>query len=182
MKKCLIVVDYQYDFVAKDGLLTAGECARDIEKNIYSIMAKYKENNDDIIFTLDTHEKMNWGNHMESKSFNLHCEKGTKGHEPYKSTKQFLTYENMVLIEKKGYAPNIKDIELISLKYSNIEFCGIITDICVLQTAIMLYNTSINIDKNIKFSVNKDACASFDTEGHKFALKYMQNILGFDIV
>lgn len=181
MKNLLVIIDYQYDFVADDGLLTAGKSAQLIEDNIYNLSNKYINNNHHIIFTLDTHIKDEWNIHPESKSFNLHCEKGTKGYEPYGKLKEILSYKNCKIVEKKGYCPKSEDIEQIINSYDNIEICGVVTDICVLQTAIALYNACANMDKNIKFKVNHDACASFNEQGHNFAIEYMQNILGFDI-
>lgn len=182
MKNLLIIVDYQYDFVASDGLLTAGDQAQSIENNIYSLANMYINNNDDILLTLDTHKKEEWHIHPESKSFNIHCEKGTKGHAPYGKIGKILSYENASFIEKKGYAPLHKDIENIINIYDNIELCGVVTDICVLQTAIALYNASVNLGKNINFKVNDDACGYFNKYGHTFAIDYMKNILGFEVV
>ncbi len=45
MNELLIIVDYQYDFVANDGLLTAGEKAQNIENNIYTLANEYIKNN-----------------------------------------------------------------------------------------------------------------------------------------
>lgn len=182
MKNLLIIIDYQYDFVAYDGLLTAGQQAQSIENNIYNLANKYINNNDDILLTLDTHIKEEWDIHPESKSFSIHCEKNTKGHAPYGKIKNILSYENAKSLEKKGYCPLPKDIENIINTYNNIELCGVVTDICVLQTAISLYNTCVNLGKNINFKVNVDACGYFNKYGHSFAIDYMKSILGFEIV
>lgn len=182
MKNLLIIVDYQYDFVADDGLLTAGKPAQDIEENIYELANKYIKNNDDILLTLDTHIKEEWSIHPESKSFKMHCEKGTKGNAPYGKIKNILSYENVNVLEKKGYCPLPKDIEYIINNYDNIEICGVVTDICVMQTAIALYNSCVNSGKQINFTLNTSCCASFNKYGHNFAIDYMQNILGFKIV
>ena len=181
MKNLLLIIDYQYDFVADDGLLTAGKSAQYIENNIYNLANSYIKNNDDIIFTLDTHITKDWSLHPESKSFNIHCEKNTQGHMPYGKTLQILNYKNTSILEKKAYAPLIEDINKIITNYNSIELCGVVTDICVLQTAISLYNASANIDKNILFKVNANACASFNNDNHIFAINYMKNILGFKI-
>ena len=60
MKKLLIVVDYQNDFV--NGSLGFPKAVK-IENNIVNKINQYKENNDDIIFTLDTHKE----NYMTTK-------------------------------------------------------------------------------------------------------------------
>lgn len=181
MRNLLIIIDYQYDFVANDGLLTAGEQAQSIEDNIYNLANMYINNNDDILLTLDTHKKEEWHIHPESKSFSIHCEKGTNGHNPYGKINNILSYENVTCIEKKGYCPLPKDIENIVNIYDNIELCGVVTDICVLQTAISLYNACVNLGKNINFKVNVNACGYFNKYGHNFAIDYMKNILAFEI-
>ena len=182
MKDVLIIVDYQYDFVASDGLLTAGEQAQSIEDNIYNLANTYINNNDDILLTLDTHIKEEWNIHPESKSFNIHCEKGTKGHKPYGKIKNLSSYKNATFLEKKGYCPLPQDIENIINNYDTIELCGVVTDICVMQTAIALYNTCVNLGKTINFKLNVNACGYFNKHAHTFAIDYMENILGFEIV
>lgn len=52
MKKCLIVVDYQNDFVS--GSL-GFEKAKMLELGIANKINSYHVNGDDVIFTLDTH-------------------------------------------------------------------------------------------------------------------------------
>lgn len=182
MKNLLIIVDYQYDFVADDGLLTVGEPAQNIENNIYILANKYINNNDDILLTLDTHINEEWQTHPESKSFNIHCEKGTKGQAPYGKIKNILNYKNISILEKKGYCPLPKDIEHIVNNYENIEICGVVTDICVLQTAISIYNCYVNLGKQINFKINVNCCASFNKDAHIFAINYMKNILGGELV
>ena len=52
MKKLLVVVDYQNDFV--DGALGFPK-AKLIEEGICDRIIEYENNGDDVIFTLDTH-------------------------------------------------------------------------------------------------------------------------------
>ena len=63
MKKLLIVVDFQNDFV--NGSL-GFDGAKNIEENIVARIKKFEEDNDDIIFTLDTHDE-NYFNTTETK-------------------------------------------------------------------------------------------------------------------
>lgn len=182
MKKALVIVDYQYDFVAKDGLLTAGKPAQDIENVINKTIDKYLKNNDKVIFTLDTHTREKWEKHPESKSFSIHCEKDTKGHKVYGVIEEKARLEETVKLEKSGYCLNTTDLEWLIENFNEIEILGVVTDICVLQTAVGLYNTSVNRGKIVKFKVNEKGCASFNEDGHRFALNYMKDILGFEII
>ena len=53
---------------------------------------------------------------------------------------------------------------------------GICTDICVLHTAADAYNLGIDT------AVLSDCVASFNAQGHDFALNHFKNTLGFELV
>lgn len=73
MKKLLVVVDYQNDFI--DGSL-GFERAKEIENNIVNKTLKYKYENQDIVFSLDTHYE-NYMSTKEGKNLPVpHCLKG----------------------------------------------------------------------------------------------------------
>ena len=78
MKRLLIVVDYQNDFVC--GSLGFDK-AKELEKGILEKIAEYQ--NDEIIYTLDTHFD-DYLTTAEGKSLPVpHCIKGTVGHKLY---------------------------------------------------------------------------------------------------
>ena len=80
MKKLLIVVDFQKDFV--DGSL-GFEKAVVLDDLIYNKILEFKNNNDDIIYTFDTHDD-DYFETMEGKKLPiLHCVKGDLGHDLY---------------------------------------------------------------------------------------------------
>ena len=54
MKRLLIVVDFQNDFVS--GSL-GFESAKELDERIAKRIQEYRENNDQVIFTYDTHEE-----------------------------------------------------------------------------------------------------------------------------
>lgn len=84
MKKCLIVVDFQNDFI--DGALGFDE-AIDIKDNIVKKIINSRKLNRDVIFTLDTH-KDDYMNTEEGKNLPVkHCVKGTYGHELHPEVK-----------------------------------------------------------------------------------------------
>ena len=60
MKKLLIVVDYQKDFV--NGSLGFKE-AEDLDEYLASLIDQYHQNKDDVIFTFDTHQN----NYLETQ-------------------------------------------------------------------------------------------------------------------
>ena len=78
MKKYLVVVDMQNDFV--DGAL-GFEGADRIIPGIIDRISEYEKNEDEIVYTLDTHFEA-YMDTQEGKNLPVpHCIKGTKGHE-----------------------------------------------------------------------------------------------------
>ena len=76
-KKVLIVIDVQNDFVT--GVLGTPE-AQAIIPNVKEKFDKYKNNNDYVIFTKDTHDS-NYLDTAEGKKLPEHCIHGTHGWE-----------------------------------------------------------------------------------------------------
>ena len=75
MKKTLVVVDMQNDFI--DGALGTKEAVAIVD-NVKKKIAMYKENGDEIIFTRDTHQE-NYMETNEGKNLPVpHCIEGTK--------------------------------------------------------------------------------------------------------
>ena len=80
MKKTLIVVDMQKDFI--DGALGTKEAVAIVEK-VKEKIAEYQAKGDEIIFTRDTHQEdyltTNEGKHLPVE----HCIEGTEGWQIY---------------------------------------------------------------------------------------------------
>lgn len=172
MKNLLVVVDYQVDFV--QGSL-GNKNALKIYPNILDVVNKFKENNDDIIFTKDTHEN-NYLNTIEGKNLPIiHCLKNSEGHKLYKDLENIS--KSYTVINKETF-PSIDLINVLKNKeYEEIYVCGVITNICVISNAIILKaiypNTNINIIKS--------CCASNDLELESKSLDIMKN-LHFNII
>ena len=78
MKKTLIVIDMQNDFI--DGTLGTSEAVAIVE-NVKAKIEEYKAAGDEIIFTRDTHGE-NYLDTPEGKKLPVvHCVKGTQGWE-----------------------------------------------------------------------------------------------------
>ncbi len=173
MKKCLIVVDYQNDFVI--GTL-ASKNAQAIEKNIVDLIQEYKNNGDDIIFTLDTHEK-DYMNTQEGHNLPVaHCIKGTYGHELYGQVQALSTgYKK---IEKPSFPSLELGNYLKNQEYDEINFVGVVSHICVISNAIIakaaLPEATINIIKA--------AVASEDIETQEACFQVCENGLQIHIL
>lgn len=130
MKKILVVVDYQNDFV--NGAL-GSESAELIEDAICEKIRSYSDS--EVVYTLDTHGSDYLDTH-EGKNLPVpHCIKGTEGHKLYGKTAGLLKGKRC--FEK----PSFGSLELCEyLKkggYDVVEICGLVTDICVLSNAVM---------------------------------------------
>ena len=167
MKRLLVVVDFQNDFVC--GSL-GFEKAKELEKVILEKINEYK--NDDIIFTLDTHED-DYLNTIEGEYLPIkHCVKGTFGHEIYGKIKEIS--KNYPCIEKETFASKelLHFIENKSFTYESIEICGLVSDICVISNAIIAKAAS----PKSKILVDKKATSSANLKMQEMAFKVMQNL------
>ena len=179
MKKLLLVIDYQNDFVQDDGHLTAGKPAQLIEPAIVARVDAFLAAGQDVICTLDTHTPSDWQNgHPESAAFQLHCAENTPGWALYGG----LADRGLETLTKASYMLEMSDIDWLVRQYDIIELAGVVSDICVLQNAIGLYNHSANHGLKVKFQICPDCSASFDENNHRWAVAYLQRTLGFSVV
>lgn len=159
MKKTLIVVDMQNDFI--DGSLGTKE-AEAIVENVRQKIAKYHEAGDEIIFTRDTHQKdylqTNEGRHLPVE----HCMEGTDGWK----IAEGLEVEGAIYINKPSFGYlNWKDYHL-----EEVEIVGLCTDICVVSNALIIKA----VYPEIKVSVDASCCAGVTPESHEAALLTMK--------
>lgn len=167
MKRLLVVIDFQNDFVC--GSL-GFEKAKELEKVILEKINEYK--NDDIIFTLDTHED-DYLNTIEGEHLPIkHCIKGTSGHEIYGKIKEIS--KNYPCIEKETFASKelLHFIENKPFTYESIEICGLVSDICVISNAIIAKAAS----SKSKILVDKKATSSANLQMQEMVFKVMQNL------
>ena len=168
MKKILIVVDMQNDFI--DGSLGTPE-AEAIVDNVVAKIGAYAK--DCVIATRDTHQDDYL---MTQEGQNLpvaHCIEGKQGWEINAKVQEALgdavivnkptfgSYELAELIAKEceGHKESECEIELI----------GLCTDICVVSNAMLLKAKL----PEAKISVDASCCAGVTPESHEAALKTM---------
>lgn len=168
MKKILVVVDIQNDFV--DGALGTPEA----ESIIDNACEKIKNFEGDIYVTLDTH----FENYMEtSEGKNLpvpHCIKGTKGWELNEKVQYALNLKEYKKVEKNTFG-SVDLPKLFSTKYGteplSIELIGLCTDICVVSNALIL---KANFPESEIF-VDSLCCAGVTNDKHLAALETMRS-------
>ena len=163
MKKLLIVVDMQNDFITG----TLGSLhAQQILPSVKTKIEDYKRNGDKIIFTRDTHCD-NYLTTQEGKCLPVvHCVEGTDGH----SIADSLDTDGCDVFDK----PNFGSLELAKRiadgGYDEIELCGLCTDICVVSNALILKAQL----PETKVTVDARCCAGVTDEGHNAALLTMK--------
>ena len=107
MKKVLVVIDYQKDFV--DGALGFKK-AETLEDGIYNKVKNYLDNGDKVIFTYDTHYE-NYLETREGKSLPVpHCYINTEGHELYGKLNEFVGAPNTFHYNKEAFGIAPKDM------------------------------------------------------------------------
>ncbi|WMJ23889.1 isochorismatase family cysteine hydrolase [Paludicola sp. MB14-C6] len=168
MKRLLMVIDFQNDFV--DGSL-GFENAKNIEEAIVSKIETYHKNGDSVLFTFDTHDET-YLNTQEGKNLPiLHCIKDSKGWQLYGKPKELLLSTDKI-IYKGGFGSLELANYLKAEHYDEIELCGLVSNICVITNAI-LAKTAL---PEAKIVVDAKATASFDEQLHLQALNVMKGL------
>lgn len=181
-KRALINVDYTCDFVAADGALTCGEPGQAIEGRMAELTKEFIERHDFVVLAIDLH-KQGDTLHPETKLFPPHNIEGTAGRKLYGALDAvYQTYkdaENLYWMDKTRYSAFAgTDLELVlrARGITELHLVGVCTDICVLHTAVDAYN------KGFELVIHADAVASFDPEGHAWALRHFKGTLGATVL
>lgn len=163
MKKLLIVIDMQNDFIT--GSLGSPQ-AQQILPNVKAKIEDYQQRGDNVLFTRDTHSD-NYLTTQEGKYLPvIHCIEGTNGHLIVSD----LNTDGCEIFDK----PNFGSLELAEKvaagAYDEVELCGLCTDICVVSNALILKAKL----PETKISVDARCCAGVTDESHKAALLTMK--------
>lgn len=163
MKKLLIVIDMQEDFIS--GALGTKEA----ESIVPAVTKKIAAFDGDVVYTRDTHTEQ-YLNTAEGKKLPvIHCVKDTQGWQIHPEVWKAGDGKTAVVIDK----PTFGSVELVDFaaagQYDSIELIGLCTDICVISNALCLkarlWETPI--------SVWKDCCAGVTPASHDNALSAM---------
>lgn len=168
MKKILVVVDMQNDFV--DGALGSKEAAAIVD----NVVNKINNFDGDLIATYDTHE----AEYMQTREGKFlpvpHCIKGTDGWELNLEIEKALSDKKCKRIEKVTFG-SVELVEYVRNNYnpSNIEmeFIGLCTDICVVSN-VMLIKANF---PEMNIYVDARCCAGVTPEKHAAALETMKS-------
>ena len=131
MKKALIIIDCQRDFIC--GALGFPEA----EQVVSRISDKAAQGDwADIWLTLDTHDAAFYSCSREGRHLPIaHCIKGTPGHALDPRLQPFSTPDHC--IEKNTFGSDRLLHVLQDGDYDEVHLCGIVTDICVLSNMVI---------------------------------------------
>ncbi|MBQ7479018.1 MAG: cysteine hydrolase [Selenomonadaceae bacterium] len=162
MKKCIVVVDMQNDFI--DGSLGTKEAQEMLPRLVKKLE---RETDAALVFTQDTHSA-DYLETQEGKNLPVkHCIKPEKGWEIAPALKPFA--EKAAAIVEKPTFGSTKLPDAVR-DFDEIELVGLCTDICVISNALLL--KAFYPEKSI--SIDASCCAGVTPESHENALGAMK--------
>ena len=164
MKKVLVVVDMQRDFIT--GALGTKE-AQAIVPNVKKKIEEYRARGDKIIFTRDTHFD-DYLTSLEGKHLPVkHCIFETHG---WQIADEVAPIKGETVINKTQFGePTL--FYTIPINSEAVEFCGLCTDICLISNILMLKS----FPTEYEITVDAKCCAGVTPEKHKAALEVMKS-------
>ena len=160
MKKTLIVVDMQNDFI---DMALGTEEAVAILPAVKEKIREYAERGDEIIYTRDTHGEDYLDTPEGAKLPVPHCIRGTKGWEIYDG----LYVEGCRIIDKPNFGwPSWAEEHLVG----EVELIGLCTDICVVSNALIIKA----VYPEAKVTVDASCTAGVTPESRSAALTTMR--------
>ncbi len=160
MKKALIIVDMQNDFVT--GCLGTPE-AVEVIPGIKEYAASF---DGDIYFTMDTHSD-DYLDTQEGKRLPVkHCVRQSEG---WKIVDALSDIKAKRIFEKPVFGSKELAEVIAGEAYDEVYLCGVCTGICVLSNAILIKA----YDADVRVAVLKDLCACVTPDTHKTALDAM---------
>ncbi len=168
MRKLLIVVDYQNDFVT--GALGSAEA----EAIKDSVLDKIRNFDGTVVYTKDTHDE-NYLDTQEGKNLPVpHCIKDQEGWMLVPELEALVEERSGIIYEKNTFgsvrlAGDIRELyEKEGLE--SVELIGVCTDICVISNALMIKA----FVPEVPVLVDADCCAGVTPESHRRALDAMK--------
>lgn len=163
MKKALIVIDMQNDFI--DGSLGTPE-AQAIVLNVSERVKAAVQDGEKLIFTQDTHPK-NYLQTAEGKKLPVeHCIKSSHG---WALNSSLIPYaKDAVVLEKPTFGATGLPQHVAG--FDEITVIGLCTDICVISNAMLLKAFL----PEAKICVDSKCCAGVTPESHLRALEAMK--------
>lgn len=178
MKKLLVVVDYQNDFVT--GAL-GFKAAEALEAPIAARVEKTLAEGGYVVFTRDTHRP----DYLHTREGGFlpvpHCIKGSEGWHLVGALARYEggESEKVAVVDKPTFGSAALPHCVRALcggEPDEIEICGVVTNICVVSNAVLLHSAFLNSS----ITVLKDLCAAGDAADHENTLRLLAG-MGYGI-
>ena len=170
MKKLLIVVDMQNDFI--NGSLGTSE-AEAIVPAVQKKIKRCQAENAAIVLTMDTHAD-DYLDTLEGRNLPVrHCIKDTPGWKLHSGIASLISGYPHTIYEKITFGSSAFAADLSCGKYqdyTDIELVGLCTDICVISNALLV--KTFLLEAHIL--VDASCCAGVTPESHENALNAMK--------
>ena len=164
MKKLLIVIDMQNDFIY--GSLGTGE-ARAVLPYVKAKIEEYRKAGQEIVFTRDTHDS-HYLETQEGKNLPVpHCIRGTDGWQIVKG----LHLDEPVFDKPTFGSSKLADFVKAGC-YDEVALLGVCTDICVLSNAVLVKTAC----PEMSVKVYEKGCAGVTPDAHKAAIAVLSSI------
>lgn len=168
MKRCLIVVDFQNDFVTGSlGFPKAEKLTPAIAQKI----EEYRASGDVILFTFDTHDvtylDTQEGTHLPVE----HCIRGTDGHRLHPDIEKLRLPDDLCFKKASFGSAELMDY-LREHHFKSIELCGLVSNICVLSNAVLAKTAQ----PETPILIDVRCTAGADPALHEAALQVMQGL------
>ncbi|WP_314619301.1 isochorismatase family cysteine hydrolase [uncultured Selenomonas sp.] len=164
MKKAIVVVDMQKDFI--DGALGTKE-AQEMLPRMEAKLSAAQAAGTKLVFTMDTHGEDYLATQEGRRLPVPHCIRGTEGWEIAASLQPFVRAAAAV-VEKPAFGST--ELPALLEDCDEIELVGLCTDICVISNALVL--KAFYPEK--KISVDASCCAGVTPASHAEALRAMK--------
>lgn len=168
MPSCLIVVDYQNDFVSGSLGFPGGAA---IGPGIAQRIKKARADGEDVIFTCDTHGPEYLETHEGGQLPVEHCIRGSWGHEIAEPVAGEIRDEDLRL-EKGTFGSDALFEHLRSHPYDRVELCGLVSDICVTANAALARTALPEAD----IVVDAGLTAAADPDKYRAALEVLKSL------
>ena len=169
MKKILVVIDMQNDFI--DGALGTPEAAAIVENVKAKILSYPKEN---VFATRDTHHQY-YMDTQEGRNLPVpHCIRGTDGWQIRPEIAELIFPDHVVDKPTFGSTQLAKLMEVLERREEDgieIELVGLCTDICVVSNALLLKASM----PETPISCDASCCAGVTPAKHEAALETMRS-------
>ncbi len=164
--RALLIIDMLKDFVDEGGRLVVPEAQKLIDP-INKVIEDFRRNDEPVIYVCDSHDE----DDREFKAWAKHAVTGSVGADV---TDGLDKRDIDTVVKKKRYSAFYNtglDAVLKEKKIDALVLTGVLTDICVLHTAVDAAMRNYNV------TVLKDCTASVSKDRHEWALGHIRDVV-----